>query len=124
MLHAEMSSVNVTMNAYYIFNTGDGFVIVAGDDRAEQILGYGDDELDMNDIPCCMQFMLDSYKEAKFSYNGKKMTEYEVSQEMRGMERDIRETKREIAGLQAAYDAAEDPKLKADLKADLEKALL
>ena len=58
-----MSSVNVTMNAYYIFNTGDGFVIVAGDDRAEQILGYGDDELDMNDIPCCMQFMLDSYKE-------------------------------------------------------------
>lgn len=63
LLHAEMSSVNVTMNAYYIFNTGDGFVIIAGDDRAEQILGYGDEELDMNDIPCCMQFMLDSYKE-------------------------------------------------------------
>lgn len=63
LLHAEMSSVNVTMNAYYIYNTGDGFVIVAGDDRAEQILGYGDEELDMNDIPCCMQFMLDSYKE-------------------------------------------------------------
>ena len=63
LLHAEMSSVSVTMNAYYIFNTGDGFVIVAGDDRAEQILGYGDEELDMSDIPCCMQFMLDSYKE-------------------------------------------------------------
>lgn len=63
LLHAEMSSVNVTMNAYYIFNTGDGFVIVAGDDRAERILGYGDGELDLNDIPCCMQFMLDSYKE-------------------------------------------------------------
>ena len=63
LLHAEMSSVNVTQYAYYIYNTGDGFVIVAGDDRAEQILGYGDDELDMNDIPCCMQFMLDSYKE-------------------------------------------------------------
>ncbi len=63
LLHAEMSSVNVTMNAYYIFNTGDGFVIVAGDDRAEQILGYGDEELDMNDIPCGMQFLLDSYKE-------------------------------------------------------------
>lgn len=73
-------------------------------------------------VPAYTQEMLDSYKEAKFSYNGKKMTEYEVSQEMRGMERDIRETKREIAGLQAAYDAAEDPKLKADLKADLEKA--
>ena len=73
-------------------------------------------------VPAYTQEMLDSYNEAKFSYNGKKMTEYEVSQEMRGMERDIRETKREIAGLQAAYDAAEDPKLKADLKADLEKA--
>ena len=63
LLHAEMSSVSVTMNAYYIYNTGDGFVIVAGDDRAERILGYGDEELDLNDIPCCMQFMLDSYKE-------------------------------------------------------------
>lgn len=63
LLHAEMSSVNLTMNAYYIYNTGDGFVIVAGDDRAERILGYGDGELDLNDIPCCMQFMLDSYKE-------------------------------------------------------------
>ena len=38
LLHAEMSSVSVTMNAYYIYNTGDGFVIVAGDDRAERIL--------------------------------------------------------------------------------------
>lgn len=63
LLHAEMSSVSVTQNAYYIYNTGDGFVIVAGDDRAEQILGYGDEELDMNDIPCGMQFLLDSYKE-------------------------------------------------------------
>ncbi len=63
LVHAEKSSVKMTQNSYYIFNTGDGFVIVAGDDRAEQILGYGDGELDMNDIPCGMQFMLDSYKE-------------------------------------------------------------
>lgn len=63
LLHAEMSSVSVTQNAYFIYSTGDGFVIVAGDDRAEQILGYGDEELDMNDIPYGMQFMLDSYKE-------------------------------------------------------------
>lgn len=73
-------------------------------------------------VPAYTQEMLDSYNEAKFSYNGEKMTEYEVSQEMRGMERDMRKTKREIAGLQAAYDAADDSKLKADLKADLEKA--
>ena len=63
LLHAEVSSVNLALNAYYIYNTGDGFVIVAGDDRAEQILGYGDADLDMNDIPCGLQFMLDSYKE-------------------------------------------------------------
>ena len=63
LLHAEASSVNVTLNAYYIYNTGNGFVIVAGDDRAEQILGYGDTDLDMNDIPCAMQYMLDCYKE-------------------------------------------------------------
>lgn len=73
-------------------------------------------------VPAYTQEMLDSYNEAKFSYNGEKMTEYEVSLEMRSMERDIRKTKREIAGLQAAYDAADDSKLKADLKADLEKA--
>ena len=63
LLHAEASSVNVTLNAYYIYNTGNGFVIVAGDDRAEQVLGYGDTDLDMNDIPCAMQYMLDCYKE-------------------------------------------------------------
>lgn len=63
LLHAETSSVNVTEYAYYIFNTGDGFVIVAGDDRAESILGYGDEELDKNDIPSAMQSMLDSFKE-------------------------------------------------------------
>ena len=63
LLHAEMSSVSVTMNAYYIYNTGDGFVIVAGDDRAERILGYGDGDFDMNDIPCGLQAMLNIYKE-------------------------------------------------------------
>ena len=63
LLHAEMSNVNMTQYAYYIYNTGDGFVIVSGDDRAEQILGYGDEDLDMNNIPCGMQLMLDSYKE-------------------------------------------------------------
>ena len=63
LLHAEMSSVSVTQNAYYIYSTGDGFVIVAGDNRAESILGYGDGSFDMNDIPCGLQFMLEGYKE-------------------------------------------------------------
>lgn len=63
LLHAEMSSVSMTQNAYYIYSTGDGFVIVAGDNRAESILGYGDGSFDMNDIPCGLQFMLEGYKE-------------------------------------------------------------
>ena len=63
LVHAEVSSVDVTQNAYYIYNTGSGFVIVAGDDRARGILAYGDSDLDMDDIPDGMQFILDCYKE-------------------------------------------------------------
>lgn len=51
------------------------------------------------------------------NYNdGVKMTEYEVSQNMRAMERGIRETKRELAGLNAPIEATNDPVLKAKLK--------
>ena len=63
LVHTEVSSVDVTLNAYYIINTGNGFIIVAGDDRAQSILAYGDRDIDMTDIPDAMQFMLDSYKE-------------------------------------------------------------
>lgn len=63
LVHTEVSSVDVTQNAYYIYNTGSGFVIVAGDDRARGILAYGDSDLDMDDIPDGMQFILDCYKE-------------------------------------------------------------
>lgn len=63
--HAELSSWNVSLVDYYIFNAADGkgFVIVSGDDRAEQVLGYGDGTIDMNDLPCGMQWLLDTYKE-------------------------------------------------------------
>jgi hypothetical protein len=63
LVHTEVSSVDATHNAYYIYNTGGGFVIVAGDDRARGILAYGDHDLDMDNIPDGMQFMLDCYKE-------------------------------------------------------------
>ena len=48
---------------YYIFNASNGYVIVSGDDRAEQILGYGDQPLDINTIPCNMKAWLSNYKE-------------------------------------------------------------
>ncbi len=62
-MHQELNSTNANKAAYYVVNTDNGFVIVAGDDRAQQILGYGDHPLnDMNTLPENMKFWLDSYK--------------------------------------------------------------
>ena len=54
-----MSAVNADVADYYVYTTEDGhaFVIVAGDDRAQEILAYGDTGLDMNRIPDAMQWM-------------------------------------------------------------------
>ena len=62
LAHTEWSPSREGSAAYYVFNTDDAFVIVAGDDRAEQILAYGDQALDMADIPANMQWWLDQYK--------------------------------------------------------------
>ncbi len=48
---------------YYIFNTATTFVIVSGDDRAQEILAVGDKPLNLDRIPCNMQMWLDGYKE-------------------------------------------------------------
>ena len=52
--------------AYYVFNDGDcnGYVIIAGDDRAPAVLGYSDrGTFDVQDVPEAMQALLDSYAE-------------------------------------------------------------
>lgn len=51
------------MPVYYIFNTATCYVIVSGDDRAEEILAVGDAPLDINNIPTNMQAWLNGYKE-------------------------------------------------------------
>ena len=51
------------MPAYYVFNADDSYVIVAGDDRAESVLGFGDGQFDPETIPCNMQGLLSHYKE-------------------------------------------------------------
>ncbi len=62
--HEVKNSANAALNAYYVVNTDHGFVIVAGDDRANQILGYGTTPLtDMNNLPENMMFWLDYYKQ-------------------------------------------------------------
>ena len=63
LAHAEMNSKMLDRAVYYIFNSSNGFVIVSGDDRAEEILGYGDRPLDINTIPCNMKAWLGTYKE-------------------------------------------------------------
>ena len=61
-VHEEKNSSRADLAAYYIVNTDKGFVIVAGDDRAQEILGWGETELDLNAIPENMKFWLNSYK--------------------------------------------------------------
>ena len=61
--HEVKNSSNASLAAYYIVNTDKGYVIVAGDDRAREILAYGNKPLtDLNDIPDNMQFFLNLYK--------------------------------------------------------------
>lgn len=59
----ESSRVKNAGVAYYIFTTTDSYIIVAGDDRAEHILAYGDYPLDVNNIPPGLQDMLGQYKD-------------------------------------------------------------
>ena len=63
LAHAETNSKMLDRAVYYIFNSSNGYVIVAGDDRAETILGYGDAPIDINAIPCNMKAWLATYKE-------------------------------------------------------------
>ena len=63
LLHTEVNSVRTTQPVYYIFNSNKGFVIVAGDDRAQAILAYGDAPLaSMDQLPNNMSFWLGYYK--------------------------------------------------------------
>ena len=65
LVHAEPSKTVTEAKAYYAFNvTGGGFVIVAGEDRANQILGYSDHgHLDFNNLPDNFKALLGSYQE-------------------------------------------------------------
>ena len=64
LVHAEKSKADARLADYYVFNAGDGsaFVIVAGDDRAVGVLACGDHAIDLKDVPCNMQWLLDHYK--------------------------------------------------------------
>ncbi len=65
LAYSEPSKADATATAYYAFNiTGGGFVIVAGDDRASQVLGYSDQGcLDFNNLPDNFKALMRGYKE-------------------------------------------------------------
>ena len=51
LLYTEVSAYRPGLADYYIFNSDQGFVIVAGYDRAQEILAHGNRPLDMNRMP-------------------------------------------------------------------------
>ena len=73
-------------------------------------------------MPAYTQEMLDGYNEPKYHYNGDDLTEYDVSQLMRQNERDIRSTKRELAGYRAAIDATDDVAVKSALQDEFDRS--
>ena len=64
LLKAEVGDAKTGMPVYYIYNTSTTFLVVAGDDRAEEILMEGDAPLkDINNLSPSMQAVLDQYKQ-------------------------------------------------------------
>ena len=58
LIKTEMGKVNQETPVFYIFNTSTTFVVVSGDDRAEEILVIGDQPLDLNRFPDGLKEML------------------------------------------------------------------
>ena len=63
LVKTEMGKTKLNQPVYYIFNTTTTYVVVAGDDRAVEILMVGDAPLDIDNIPPGMQDMLNYYQE-------------------------------------------------------------
>ncbi len=63
LAHVEQSGEFADQPVFYVFNSEDGFIIVSGDDRADDILAYGEGTFDINDIPEGLRDLLDCYKE-------------------------------------------------------------
>ena len=63
LAHTQVSALDGITPVYYVFNTASGFVVVSGEDRAREILAYGDQQFtDLKDMPANMMYWLDSYK--------------------------------------------------------------
>lgn len=65
---------------------------------------------------------LDNLDSKNYEYGGETYTNYEAGQKQRAYERAIREEKRYIAGLNAAYNETQDKALKQSLRQDMESS--
>ena len=63
LVYTEMNATATTVPVYYIFSTTSGYVIVSGEDRSRSILAYGDQSLDMNNLPENLKYWLSLYKQ-------------------------------------------------------------
>ena len=65
LIHAEASTVSHEASTYYAFNIeGGGWIIIAGEDRASQVLGYSDKgQLDYNRLPDGFKALMSGFKE-------------------------------------------------------------
>lgn len=63
LAYQEPSAVQADAVDYYVFNAADGsaFVIISGDDRAHEVLGYGEGQFDEKSIPDNLRWLLDHY---------------------------------------------------------------
>lgn len=59
------SAVKPSCACYYVFDVdgGSAFVIIAGDDRAGDVLAYGNGSIDMAALPCNLQWWLGRYRD-------------------------------------------------------------
>ena len=63
LIKTEVGNAKINKPVYYIYNTSTTFLVIAGDDRAEEILMVGDAPLNLDRIPEGLQYLLDCYKE-------------------------------------------------------------
>ena len=64
--HQAKAATPTAQNSYYVFNVGsdEGFVIVSGDDRTPEILGYADSGvLSEDNMPDGLRYLLEGYEE-------------------------------------------------------------
>lgn len=63
LIMTEMGKVNKETPVFYIFNTSTTYLVVAADDRAEQVLAYGDKPLNLDRIPDGLKDIFACYQE-------------------------------------------------------------